>query len=131
MNPARPLGLVALSGDYVRVHFALMMAAAAASVDRPVTIFVTMDAVPLVLKNKGWRRLEGATRDDDMKVRGIADLETLLEACRALDVSFIVCETGLLAYGTDERELRTDLDPEVAGLVTFLDAIDDGEIANF
>ena len=129
MTPARPLGLVVLSSDYVRVHFALMMAAAAASVDRPVTVFVTMGAVPLVLRDAGWRQLDGSSRNDDMTTRGIADLETLLDACRALDVSFVVCETGLLSAGESEGRLRTDLALEVAGLVTFFGAVGDGEIA--
>lgn len=128
MNP--PLGLIVLSGDYLRVHVALMTAAAAA-IDRRVVFFVTMDAVPLLLGSEGWRHLDGASRDDDMKARGVADIETLLDACRALDVSFIVCESGLRATGWDADALRDDTDVEVAGLVTFLHAIDHGEMVSF
>lgn len=126
-----PLGLVVLSGDYLRVHVALMTAAAAAAIDRRVVFFVTMDAIPLLLQSEGWRRLDGASRDDDMKARGVADIETLLEACRALDVSFIACESGLRATGWDADALRDDTDVEVAGLVTFIHAIDHGEMVSF
>lgn len=126
-----PLGLVVLSGDYLRVHVALMTAAAAAAIDRRVVFFVTMDAIPLLLHSEGWRRLDGASRDDDMKARGVADIETLLEACRALDVSFIVCESGLRATGWDADALRDDTDVEVAGLVTFIHAVDRGEMVSF
>ena len=126
-----PLGLIVLSGDYLRVHVALMTAAAAAAVDRRVVFFVTMDAVPLLLRSEGWRQLDGAARDDDMKARGVADIETLLDACRALDVSFIVCESGLRATGRDADALRDDTDVEVAGLVGFIHAIDHGEMVSF
>ncbi|MBT7648646.1 MAG: hypothetical protein HN768_16540, partial [Rhodospirillaceae bacterium] len=90
MTVATPLGLVVLSGDYARVHYALMMASAAATIDRPVTVFVTMDAVPLLESGEGWRRLAGSDRDDDLKGRGVADMETLLQACTALDVGMMV-----------------------------------------
>ena len=126
-----PLGLIVLSGEYLRVHVALMTAAAAASIDRKVVFFVTMDAVPLLLHSEGWRQLDGASRDDDMKARGVADIETLLEACRALDVSFIVCESGLRATGWDAEALRDDTEVEVAGLVTLIHAIDHGEMVSF
>ena len=126
-----PLGLIVLSGDYLRVHMALMTAAAAAAVDRRVVLFVTMDAIPVLMGQEGWRRLEGAARDDDMKARGVADLETLLESCRALEVSFIVCESGLRATRSDAETLRDDTEVEVAGLVTFLGAIDHGEMVSF
>ncbi len=126
-----PLGLIVLSGDYLRVHVALMTAVAAASIDRRVVFFVTMDAVTLLLRSEGWRRLDGASRDGDMKARGVADIETLLEACRALDVSFIVCESGLRATGWDANALRDDTEVEVAGLVTLIHAIDHGEIVSF
>ncbi len=126
-----PLGLIVHSGDYLSVHVALMTAAAAASIDRRVVFFVTMDAVPLLLRSEGWRQLDGASRDDNMKARGVADIETLLEACRALDVSFIVCESGLRATGWDAGALRDDTEVEVAGLVTLIHAIDHGEMVSF
>ena len=126
-----PLGIVVSSGDYLRNHVALMTAAAAAAIDRRVVLFVTMDAVPLLLGCEGWRRLDGAARDDDMKTRGVADIETLLESCRALDVSFIVCESGLRATASHVDALRDDTDVDVAGLTTFFHAIDHGEMVSF
>jgi len=128
MSDALTLGLVVLSGDYARVHYALMMASAAAAIDRPVTVFVTMDAVPLLVADEGWRRLAGAARDDDLKARNVADIETLLEACAAMDVTFMVCEAGLKADETSADTLRDDLDVEVTGLVTFYGAVGTGQI---
>ena len=128
MSQALPLGLVVLSGQWARVHYALMMASAAAAIDRPVTLFVTMDAVPLLEAGEGWRRLEGAEGDDALKVRGIADTETLLEACAALDVTILVCEAGLKARDAAPAALREDLGVEVTGLVTFYQAVGAGQI---
>ncbi len=125
---AAPLGLVVLSGDYARVHYALMMASSAAAIDRPVTLFVTMDAVPLLLADRGWRALAGAERDAEHKRRNVADMETLLEACAALGVTFMVCEAGLKAGDTAPETLREDLGVETTGLVTFYQSIGAGQI---
>jgi len=123
-----PLGLVVLSGEWARVHYALMMASSAAAIDRPVTLFVTMDAVPLLEAGEGWRRLAGAEGDDALKDRKVADIETLLEACVALDVTIMVCEAGLKARDVSPAALREDLGVETTGLVTFYQAVGAGQI---
>jgi peroxiredoxin family protein len=43
------LSVVLLSGDFERVHYALCLASAAAALERPVTLFVT-------LGGRGWSR---------------------------------------------------------------------------
>ncbi|MGY8996325.1 MAG: DsrE family protein [Alphaproteobacteria bacterium] len=128
MTAAQHLGFVVLSGDYARVHYAMMMASAAAAIDRPVTLFFTMDAVPTVLADEGWRDLSGSDRDDALKARNVADMETLLEVCAAMDVTFMVCEAGLKALDMSAEGLRDDLDVEVTGLVTFYAAVGSGQI---
>lgn len=128
MNAATPLGLIVLSGEWVRVHYALMMASSAAAIDRPVTLFVTMDAVPLLEADEGWRRLAGAEDDDTLKERNVADTETLLEACAAMDVTVLVCEAGLKARDVAPSALREDLGIEVTGLVTFYRTVGAGQI---
>jgi peroxiredoxin family protein len=129
MTNQQPLGLVVLSGEYARVHYALMMASAAAAIDRPVTLFFTMDAAVTVQAGEGWRALAGSGRDDDLKARNVADIETLLEACVAMEVTFMVCEAGLKALDMPPEGLREDLGVEVTGLVTFYQAVGDGQIA--
>jgi peroxiredoxin family protein len=93
-----------------------------------VTLFVTMDAVPLLMAGEGWRALSGAARDDELKRRNVADMETLLEACAALGVAVMVCEAGLKAADIDPSALRDDLAFEVTGLVTFYGTIATGQI---
>lgn len=129
MTNQQPLGLVVLSGEYARVHYALMMASAAAAIDRPVTLFFTMDAAVTVQAGAGWRALAGSGRDDDLKARNVADIETLLEACVAMEVTFMVCEAGLKALDMPAEGLREDLGVEVTGLVTFYGTVGDGQIA--
>lgn len=123
-----PLGLVVLSGAWAHAHYALMMASAAAAVDRPVTVFATMDGVPLLLDREGWRGLAGADGDHELKRRNVADTETLFEACCALGVTFMVCEAGLRARATEPDRLRRDPAVEVTGLVTFYQAVGSGQI---
>jgi len=125
---AAPLGLVVLSGDFARVHYALMMASSAAAIDRPVTLFFTMDAVAALGAGEGWRALDGAERDDELKRRNVADMETLLEACAALGVAVMVCEAGLKAADLEPAALRDDLGLQVTGLVTFYQAVGAGQV---
>lgn len=133
------LSLVVFSGSYDRVHYALATAAAALSVNTPVTLFFTMGAVRALLGpdgdgRPGWQSLpvetgggDGAARDDALKAKGVGDFEELLAACVALGATIMVCEMGLRAEGTRLAELRDDLEIAEGGLVTFLrDATPDG-----
>lgn len=122
------LSIIVYAGDFGRVHYALMMAAAAAAVDRPVTLFFTMGAVQALRRPDGWVNLSGAEWDDHLKDRQIADFETLLQSCAAMDVVFMVCEAGLKAEDLAISDLRDDLEIEVTGLVTFFNQTDaDGQ----
>ncbi|MCR6629766.1 MAG: DsrE/DsrF/DrsH-like family protein [Magnetospirillum sp.] len=121
------LSLVVFSGDFERVHYALVMAAAAVATNKPVTLFFTMGAAKALVGRDGWRALPGADLDGTFKERGIGTFEELLEACVALGVTFMVCETGLKALGIDEATLRDDVPITQGGVVTFLaDASKDG-----
>ena len=134
MNPDRPdkLSIAVFSGQFDKVHYALVMASAAAAIDTPVTLFFTMEAVRNILKPgadgvQSWASqtttmcLEtGADMDANFKENGVADFETLLTACVELGVRFLVCEMGLKAMG---------LKVELGGVVTFLnDASKDGSV---
>jgi peroxiredoxin family protein len=113
------LSIIVYSGDFGRVHYALMMAAAAAAIDRPVTLFFTMGAVQALRRPDGWVNLSGAEWDEHLKDRQIADFETLLQSAADMGVTFMVCEAGLKAEEMSVGDLRDDLDIDVTGLVTF------------
>ena len=132
-DPASPpdkLSLLVLSGHFERVHYALVVASAAAAIGTPVTLFFTNQAL-FSLAGKGpggagWRSLPGAggrtggAIDDERRARGVAGFEELLGACADLGVRFIACEMGLRAIGLDAAALRRDVPIEVAGVVTFI-----------
>lgn len=115
------LSIVVFDGRFDRVHYALVMASAAAATSRDATLFFTGQALPALLPG-GWRRLDGepGRTDAEFKKKGVADFEALLEACRDLGVRFIACEMGLRAAGIAEADLDPDLSVEIAGVVTFL-----------
>lgn len=147
LNADRPqkLSIVVFSGAFDKVHYALVMASAAAATDTPVTLFFTMEGARALLRPNSssdgavplpWRDLptevpgrSGGDLDDAFKARNIADFETLLAACRELGVRFMVCEMGLKALDIERQSLRDDLTYEIGGVVTFLnDAQQDGAV---
>lgn len=123
---AGALGLIVFSGDYERVHYALVLASAAVAIGGPVTLLFTGEAIRALVGTDGWRQLPaagGATGgevDDGYRRRGVAGFAELLEACAALRARFIVCEMGLRTLGLTRAVLRDDIPVEVAGVVSFL-----------
>lgn len=133
------LSIVVFSGDFDRIHYALVMASAALATNTRVTLFFTMWAGRALLKDDGagtpsWhsmpvsdRRLNAAEMDAEFGRRGVADFEQLLSACMALGATFMVCEMGLRALGMEADDLRADIPVQKGGVVTFLaDASKDG-----
>ena len=53
------LSLMVFSGDFARVHYALVMASSAAAINVPVTVFFTMKATHAVLADEGGHDLTG------------------------------------------------------------------------
>lgn len=140
MRPPGPakLSLVVYSGSFSRVHYALVMASAAAAVGTPATLFFTMEAARFLGKphadgTPGWRDLpadpaagdaaavpSAGAVDDDYAKRGVAGFEELLLACTTFGVTFMVCEMGLKVTALEAAALRTDLDIAEGGVVSFL-----------
>jgi peroxiredoxin family protein len=122
--PSEPLGLLLLSGSHDRVHYAFVLASGAAALGRTVILFAT---------NRGclglaadWSSLDGAARDANIQAAGVAGLEELREAAIELGVRLIACEAGLRSEGIDPAILLPSV--EVAGVATFLAAVDGGQI---
>lgn len=129
-GPPRALSLVIASGSFEKVHYALVMAAGAAAIGVPVTLFFTMDACAAILAGDGWRQLpsekhgfDATARDNDFKARGVATMDELLESCAELGVTFLVCEMGLRAEGLEDAPIRDGLHVTRTGVVTFLNGV--------
>jgi peroxiredoxin family protein len=131
------LSIVLLSGSFERVHYGLCMASAAAALERPVTLFVTLGALQALVAadaggRPGWMTLpaaeepagskaaDGGALDARNRARGVAGFEELLEACATLEIEFMACEMGLRALGLQPEALRSDLDLAPGGLATLL-----------
>ena len=126
------LSLIVFSGDYDRVHYAFVMASAAAATGRPTTLFFTMGAMKSLLAEQadgspGWTRLaptpdgiKADERDRRHAADGIATLEELICACVEFGVTVRVCEMGLKAEGLSVAEFRTDVPVNEGGVVSFL-----------
>lgn len=127
------LSIIVYDHHFDKVHYALVMAAAAAAIGRPVTLFFTMGASVALLAAEAdqppaWADMPvsdnndaGLEADHDFGKKGIGRFEELLEACQTFGVRFMVCEMGLRAKGLKGARLRSDLDIEVSGVVTFMD----------
>ncbi len=127
------LAIVLFAGGFDRVHYALVMASAAAATNRPVTLFFTGRALRVLVEEtepgvKGWHDLDPAddgsspvARDRFFATHGVAGFEELLEACVALGVTVMACEMGLRALGLPAGvRLRDDVPVTSGGVVTFL-----------
>ena len=116
------LSLIIQSGDYDRLHYALVMASAALAVGKPVTLFFTMAATRAL--TAGWA---DNSRETTFAADGLATFEELLAACSELDATFMVCELGLRAEKLDRGDLRDDIQITEGSAVSFLsDASENG-----
>jgi len=129
------LSLIIFSGNFSRVHYALVMASTAAATNVPVTIFFTMKASHAVLADEGWHDLVGeegrsaAEIDSSYVASGVAGFGELMAACAELGVRFMVCEMGLRTLGLEGAELCGNLEITPGGMVSFFaDAGEQGRI---
>ena len=109
------LSLIVQSGDYDRVHYALVMGSAALATGKPVTLFFTMAATRAL--TPGWADPE---KEKAFAADGLATFEELLAACRDLEATFMVCELGLRAENLTAGDLRVDITITQGSAVSFL-----------
>jgi peroxiredoxin family protein len=122
--PSEPLGILLLSGAHDRAHYAFVLASGAAALGRQVVLFATNAGCRALLTD--WSGLTDAARDERVRAAGVAGIDELREAVRELGVRLIACEAGLRVANIEAAELMPGV--EVAGVVTFLHAVDGGQI---
>lgn len=121
---SQPLGILLLSGTHDRAQYALVLATGAAAVGRDVVVFASNEGCRLFLDPSP---LLADAREGLLAERGVATLAELLEVAVELGIRRIACEAGLKAEGLDAAALAPGV--EVAGVVTFLGAVGQGQIA--
>jgi len=123
---AEALGVLLISGQYDRAHFAFVLATGAAALGRRVTMFATNEGCHAMLLD--WEGLADAGRDEIVRARGVAGLDELRAAAGELGVRLLVCEAGLRA--SDLLTARLSPGVEVAGVASFLDSVGHGQIVS-
>jgi peroxiredoxin family protein len=118
-----PLGILLRHGDHEAAHYALVLATGAAAIGREVTLFATNAGCQVLMATPA---LLADPREALLAERGVATLAVLLEAAAELPIRRIACEAGLRAEALDLGALAPGV--EVAGVVTFLNAVGDGQI---
>ena len=123
--PGRALGVLLLSGDHERTHYALVIATAAAALGRSATLFATNAGCQLLLRDSP---LLGDPRESLLAASGVATVAELIDAALALPVRLIACEAGLRAESLSAESLLPEV--EVAGIATFLEAVGAGQVVS-
>ncbi len=121
---AAPLGILLISGTHERAHYAFVLAAGAAALDRRVVLFATNDGCRALLVD--WSSLTEAGRDAAIRARGVAGIGELRQSAAEMGVRMIACEAGLRMATLTEEVLAQGV--EIAGIATFLEAIESGQI---
>jgi predicted peroxiredoxin len=119
-------GILLLSGAHDRAHFAFSMAAAAAALGRPTVLFASNAGCRALRED--WSGLDDVGRDAVIRRRGVAGFGTLRDAAQETGVRMMVCEAGLKAEAIAAEELWAGV--EVAGIATFLAAVQGGQIVS-
>ena len=123
MAASLPLGVLLTRDTHEAAHYALVVATAAAALGRAVTLFATHGGCRLLLADTP---LAADPREALLAERGVATLAVLREAARELELRLVACEAGLRAEAIDPAALLPEA--EVAGIVTFLEAVGPGQI---
>jgi peroxiredoxin family protein len=121
-----PFGVLLRSGGHEAAHYALVAATGAAAVGRPVVLFATNGGCRLLLRDAPLLR---DAREALLEARGVAGIGVLAEAARDLGIRHIACEAGLRAEDIPAALLAPGV--EVAGIVTFLEAVGQGQMLAF
>ncbi|WP_376098730.1 hypothetical protein ACE7GA_09275 [Roseomonas sp. CCTCC AB2023176] len=123
--PARTLGILLRSAGHEPAHYALVLATGAAAVGRSVVLFATNAGLALF---RADAPLLTDPREALLATRGVAGIATLREAAADLGIRRIACDAGLRAEAIAPSALEHGV--EVAGVVTFLEAVGDGSVVS-
>jgi peroxiredoxin family protein len=118
------LGILLISGEHDRAHYAFVLATGAAALGRRVVLFATNAGCRALLTD--WSGLADAGRDERVRQRGLAGMDELRGAAVELGIRMIVCEAGLRAEALADEKLMAAV--EVAGVATFLAETAGGQI---
>jgi peroxiredoxin family protein len=125
---SQPLFILLCSGEHEKIQMAAMMASVGAVSERPVRLFVSMNALFAFDGDAAPEaRYRGGAFADLMKGR-VPDPMQLLEQGRMLgDLKIYVCSMALDVTGWDESRLVDGIVDEALGLTKFLSDAEGGQ----
>lgn len=125
-----PLFILLCSGEHEKVHMAAMTATVAAVSERPVQVFVSMNAVYAFEKGKtAADRYKGRAFSEEMKAKKAPDTLELFGQGRMLgDLKMHICAMALDVLGWDENNLVEDMFDGPMGLTKFLADAEEGQL---
>ena len=124
-----PLYILLCSGEHEKVHMAAMMASVGAVSERPVEVFVSMNAIFAFAKDEpADGRYRGGAFSALLKEKGAGDSISLFRQGKELgDLKMWACSMALDVTGWDENRLEPGLFDGPLGLTRFLSDAEGGQ----
>ena len=115
------MNIIVLSGDYAKIHAAVMLALVAGSLDMPVNVFVSMEALPAFHQDPGVRATVGkGPVGQKLADAGGEDYLGLLSQAKTLgDVTVYACSLVADLYQWTLADLAPVFD-DMMGIAGFL-----------
>lgn len=124
-----PLFLLLCSGEHEKIQMAAMMASVAAVSERPVQLFVSMNAVLSFKKEVQGERYHGGTFSKLMLEKKAPDAMELFHQGKMLgDLSVYACSMALDISGIEMDDLVEGLFDGPMGLTKFLSDAETGSL---
>ncbi len=129
---AKPLFILLCSGEHEKIQMAAMTASVAAVSARPVTVFVSMNALAAFEKGlDSSERYEGGIFSQLMLDKKVPDALDLLGQGKALgDLRIHACSMALDIHGWTLDNLADDLFDGELGLTRFLSDAEAGDLVS-
>jgi peroxiredoxin family protein len=129
MMASNPLYILLCSGEHEKIQMAAMMASVAAVSERPVQVFVSMNAVLAFVKGaSAAERYQGGVYSDLLKSKNAPDAMTLFRQGRQLgDLKVWACSMALDVQGWEIEHLEDDIFDGPLGLTRFLSDAEGGQ----
>ena len=127
---ANPLFLLLTSGDHEQIQMGAMMASVAAVSERPVQVFVSMNAFLVFRKDLSEdERYRGGEFSKMMRAKNAPDALTLFGQGKELgDLTMYACSMALDVSGLEIDDLVDGLFDGPLGLTKFLSDAEDGDL---
>lgn len=127
-----PLYIMLCSGDHEKIQMAAMTASVAAVSERPVEVFVSMNAMNVFKKDAADDRYSGGDYSQIMKDRGAPDAIELMQQGKMLgDMKVYACSMSLDVAQIGLEALVEEVFDDVGGLTTFLSEAEKGQLVVF